>query len=438
MGPSYRHSTPGYGLRESPSSAREHPFRSHHPHHASDQTPRHGDHDIRHPRHPRLVLNKLDRLVIEARVRGEPPHHPCAQPEPDRRRKQLAHRRDLHDHPEQERPDDVDRKRPVRESRPEALLAPRRHPITRECPHRSPETDPEPPLHPLHPRSACAAAAALAARTLLPPRRRPKARADEAPLQHGRPLPPRSALHGPGREPAARGPGPRRADGHLRRPRPPADRQDHRPARGRRAAHRLRTPRRRPLLLRGRRRRRRRLRRRPARRPARARARGPDRAPARAPAASVLARRRRGWIARVLSSPAEERLDAPPGRFLLPDGRLAFRRLLRAFAAFWHEHGEVLASGMPYPEVAPQLVLMAFLQRVVNGGGFIDREYGVGRGRIDLLVRFPYRKPDGSRAVQRRALELKVWRKGQKDPLREGLAQIDDYSRACGKGAGSS
>ncbi|XXY21740.1 AAA family ATPase [Sorangium sp. So ce216] len=132
-------------------------------------------------------------------------------------------------------------------------------------------------------------------------------------------------------------------------------------------------------------------------------------------------------IARVLSSSAEERLDAPPARFLLPDGRLAFRRLLRAFAAFWHEHGEVLASGMPYPEVAPQLVLMAFLQRAVNGGGFIDREYGVGRGRIDLLVRFPYRKPDGSRAVQRRALELKVWRKGQKDPLREGLAQIDDY-----------
>jgi hypothetical protein len=132
-------------------------------------------------------------------------------------------------------------------------------------------------------------------------------------------------------------------------------------------------------------------------------------------------------IARVLAAPAEERIDASAARFLLPDGRLAFRRLLRAFAAFWREHGEVLASGMPYPEVAPQLVLMAFLQRVVNGGGFIDREYGVGRGRIDLLVRFPYEKPGGARAVQRRALELKVWRKGQKDPLRQGLAQIDEY-----------
>jgi hypothetical protein len=133
-------------------------------------------------------------------------------------------------------------------------------------------------------------------------------------------------------------------------------------------------------------------------------------------------------IARVLAAPAEIKLPAPaPGAFLLPDRRLAWKRMMRAFASFWREHGEVLASGMPYPEVAPQLVLMAFLQRVVNGGGFIDREYGVGRGRMDLLVRFPYRKADGARAVQRRALELKVWRPGQKSPLRQGLTQIDEY-----------
>jgi hypothetical protein len=142
-------------------------------------------------------------------------------------------------------------------------------------------------------------------------------------------------------------------------------------------------------------------------------------------------------IARVLASYAEERIVASPASFVLPDGRLAFRRLLRAFAAFWREHGEVLASGMPYPEVAPQLVLMAFLQRVVNGGGFIDREYGVGRGRIDLLVRFPYAKPGGARAVQRRALELKVWRKGRKNPIGEGLAQIDAYLAGLRLGRGT-
>lgn len=133
-------------------------------------------------------------------------------------------------------------------------------------------------------------------------------------------------------------------------------------------------------------------------------------------------------IVRVLASAAEDRLVTPPPRtFILPDGRLAMRRILREFAAFWREHGEVLAAGMPYHEVAPQLVLMAYLQRVVNGGGYVDREYGVGRGRIDLLVRWPYTKKNGARAVQRRALELKVRRAGEPDPLRKGLEQLDAY-----------
>ena len=34
------------------------------------------------------------------------------------------------------------------------------------------------------------------------------------------------------------------------------------------------------------------------------------------------------------------------------------------------------------------LVLMVFLQRVVNGGGRITREYAAGSGRLDLLVEF--------------------------------------------------
>jgi DNA polymerase III delta prime subunit len=137
-------------------------------------------------------------------------------------------------------------------------------------------------------------------------------------------------------------------------------------------------------------------------------------------------------IARVLAGSVEEKVLAEPRSFVLPDGRLAFRRLLREFAAFWREHGEVLAAGLPYHEVAPQLVLMAYLQRVVNGGGYIDREYGIGRGRIDLLVRWPYRRPDGQRAVQRRALEMKVWRAGKPDPRKEGLQQLDGYLEQLG------
>ncbi len=136
-------------------------------------------------------------------------------------------------------------------------------------------------------------------------------------------------------------------------------------------------------------------------------------------------------IARVLTSGVESKLAADPKSFVLPDGRLDFDRLLREFAAFWREHGEVLAAGMPYHEVAPQLVLMAFLQRVVNGGGLVEREYGVGRGRIDLLVRWPYSE-GGQRHWQKQALELKVWRQGEEDPLSKGLTQLDGYLAGLG------
>jgi len=108
-------------------------------------------------------------------------------------------------------------------------------------------------------------------------------------------------------------------------------------------------------------------------------------------------------------------------------------RLLRAFGDFWRENGEVLTGTMTYHEVAPQLVLMAFLQRIVNGGGFIDREYGVGRGRIDLLVRWPHGSDAGSgRRWQREAVELKVWRDKKPDPLDDGLRQLGEYLTRLG------
>ena len=132
-------------------------------------------------------------------------------------------------------------------------------------------------------------------------------------------------------------------------------------------------------------------------------------------------------MVRTLAAGIERRVVHERGQFVRPDGRLDMDRLLQTFAEFWRENGEVLAGQLTYHEVAPQLVLMAFLQRVVNGGGFIDREYGVGRRRIDLLIRWPYADERGQRQWQREALELKVWRDRKPDPLDEGLRQLDEY-----------
>jgi hypothetical protein len=142
-------------------------------------------------------------------------------------------------------------------------------------------------------------------------------------------------------------------------------------------------------------------------------------------------------IARVLTANAEATVIADPRAFVLPDGRFDMDLLLHEFAAFWREHAEVLVSGTVYHEVAPQLVLMGFLQRLVNGGRQVSREYGVGRGRIDLLVRWPYSTPAGKQAWQREAIEMKVWREGKSDPMGEGLTQLDGYLDRLGLDTGA-
>ncbi len=62
--------------------------------------------------------------------------------------------------------------------------------------------------------------------------------------------------------------------------------------------------------------------------------------------------------------------------------------LMAAFQAFWRENSGADRHVFDYREATPHLVLMAFLQRVVNGGGRIVREMASGSGRLDLCVEF--------------------------------------------------
>ncbi len=104
--------------------------------------------------------------------------------------------------------------------------------------------------------------------------------------------------------------------------------------------------------------------------------------------------------------------------WLNADGSLNPDQLLTSFLAFWRQHGQPLLKSVHYHEIALHIVLMAFLHRVVNGGGSLEREYAIGMRRMDVCVRY------GAVTV---GMELKVWRDGKPDPLKEGLAQLDDY-----------
>ena len=99
-------------------------------------------------------------------------------------------------------------------------------------------------------------------------------------------------------------------------------------------------------------------------------------------------------------------------------------KLLRAFQAFYKSNAEHDKFFPKYSEAGAQLLLQAWLQRIINGGGQIEREYALGSKRVDILVRWPYPRP-----VQEMVIEMKVIRKKDSPNavLEEGLLQIEAY-----------
>jgi type II secretory pathway predicted ATPase ExeA len=128
-------------------------------------------------------------------------------------------------------------------------------------------------------------------------------------------------------------------------------------------------------------------------------------------------------IPRVLVQGTQDSLPHISPSWLTLSGDLDTDALLQAFLVFWRQHGEPLLGSTAYHEIAPHIVLMAFLHRVVNGGGTLEREYAIGRDRMDLCLRY------GNVIL---GIELKVWREKKKDPLLNALEQLDSYLARLG------
>ena len=138
-------------------------------------------------------------------------------------------------------------------------------------------------------------------------------------------------------------------------------------------------------------------------------------------------------LPRELAWVAQETLDLSPPRYVRTDGSLDAGLLMEEFQAFFRRHSEHWQNRFAYAEAWPQLLLQAYLQRVVNGGGRIEREYALGRGRVDLLIVWPL-----ADRVQEFVVECKVVR--ERDSLEsvvdEGVEQAARYVDRCGAEAG--
>jgi len=131
-------------------------------------------------------------------------------------------------------------------------------------------------------------------------------------------------------------------------------------------------------------------------------------------------------ILRVLSNGFSGNITFSKPSFVKENGRLHWEMVLEEFAVWWKRNAEHMQRKGNYPEAASQLVFMAWLQRVVNGKGFVDREYGIGRGRIDIYLRWPIK--DDYKKMQEEAVEIKVWRDSDREsPFEEGLEQLEEY-----------
>jgi len=141
----------------------------------------------------------------------------------------------------------------------------------------------------------------------------------------------------------------------------------------------------------------------------------------------------REMLPRELTSPVQDGLHRPTAWYITENGRLDIPGLLRSFQQFFRENSEAWIQQFQYKEAGPQLLLQAFLQRIVNGGGRITREYGIGMKRMDLYLEWPL---DDQLAflgpLQRIVLELKILRKSLAATLAEGLPQTAGYASVCG------
>ena len=94
-------------------------------------------------------------------------------------------------------------------------------------------------------------------------------------------------------------------------------------------------------------------------------------------------------VPRQLTWPTQLKMQDDPAWYVDADGALQLDKLLARFQEFFREHAESWVERFDYKEAGPHLLLHAFLQRVVNSGGRVERKHGLGRRCADLLIEWP-------------------------------------------------
>jgi hypothetical protein len=133
-------------------------------------------------------------------------------------------------------------------------------------------------------------------------------------------------------------------------------------------------------------------------------------------------------LVRQLSRRFQDNLPLPWWPWRTPDGGLDMAALVDAFLTWWRRNADLLLERDrgPYREAVAHLAFMGFVQRVVNAGGQVLREYAAGRGRVDVFVQYGGGEHASElKRVPPRHLGLDTVRS-------EGIAQLSGYLGTLG------
>ena len=113
--------------------------------------------------------------------------------------------------------------------------------------------------------------------------------------------------------------------------------------------------------------------------------------------------------------------------YINKDNTINTKKLLLAFQSFFRKNADSWLEQFQYKEAGPQLLLQAFLQRIINGGGRIHREYALGRGRTDIFIEWPTTDKGFFGAMQHIVIETKILYSNLDETIKQGIEQTKEY-----------
>ena len=146
----------------------------------------------------------------------------------------------------------------------------------------------------------------------------------------------------------------------------------------------------------------------------------------------------REFIPRQLTHGVQQTIVRRAASFVDRVGGLDVPKLMADFQAYFRLHSEGWSMEADYKEASAQLLLHAYLNKVMNGGGRIEREYAMGRGRTDLLLLWPQDGRWDGRRVSKHVIECKVLRQGRgpDGTIHQGVQQTAGYMDRCAADSG--